>query len=68
MAKIAKQDRETMNALFTKELSRMTGTKIAGEKDLQAFKDHEEYMATLSSVLADDKTEGGQDPNANFFE
>jgi hypothetical protein len=67
MANIAKQDREPMNALFTQELTRMTGSKTAGEKDLDAFKDHEEYMEVLSSVLADDKKEG-PDPNGDFFE
>ena len=67
MAKIAQQDREPMNALFTKELTRISGVKVAGEKDIQAFKDHEEYLAILTSVLADDKKDG-PDPNGNFFE
>ena len=66
MAQIAKQDRESMNTLYASEVSRLGGPKVAAEK-IDAFKDHEEYMEVLSSVLADDKT-NGPDPNGDFIE
>lgn len=66
MAKIAHVDAEAMNSLYASEL-KTAGIKTAEDKgepkDPQAFKDHEEYLATLESVLKEDaKVEGG---NAN---
>lgn len=70
--KIAAVDADAMNSLYSGEFSRLAGKKqaAAGDwqdekgapKDPQAFKDHEEYMATLKSVLADDAGQDG-DPN-----
>lgn len=69
MANIAKTDRESMNALFASEVSRMTGGKVAvaGDTKIDAFKDHKEYMDVLAAVMADDK-QAGPDPNGDFFE
>lgn len=67
--KIAKVDAEVMDSLYAGEFARMAGKKTAdwqdekgAPKDPQAFKDHEEYMATLKSVLSDD---AGQDHDPN---
>lgn len=69
--KIAKIDNEAMNSLYGTEFARLAGRKIAdkvqeGEagytQDPQAFKDHEEYLATLKSVLSED---GSQDHDPN---
>lgn len=68
--KIAKVDNDAMNSLFATEFSRLAGKKQAADwqdekgapKDPQAFKDHEEYLATLKSVLADDNSQD-HDPN-----
>lgn len=68
--KIAKIDNDAMNSLFGAEFSRLAGKKTAGDwqdekgapKDPQAFKDHEEYLATLKEVMKDD---GSQDHDPN---
>jgi hypothetical protein len=67
--KIAKTDAQAMDSLYSGEFSRLAGKKTAdwqdekgAPKDPQAFKDHEEYMATLKSVLSDDAGQDG-DPN-----
>jgi hypothetical protein len=67
--KIAKVDNEAMNTLYGGEFSRLAGKKTAdwqddkgAPKDPQAFKDHEEYVATLKSVLSED---GSQDHDPN---
>jgi hypothetical protein len=67
--KIAKNDNEAMNSLYGSEFARLAGKKTAdwqdekgAPKDPQAFKDHEEYLATLKSVLAED---GSQDHDPN---
>ena len=61
MPAIAPADRQAMNSLFQTVVA--TGAKQAGvvDKDLpmnteEAFKDHESYVKTLESVLADDKS------------
>ena len=68
--KIAKIDNENMNSLYGSEFARLAGKapKTAADddkgapKDPQAFKDHEEYLATLKSALSDDKSQSF-DPN-----
>lgn len=55
MAKIAHVDNVAMNHLMKVEASRK-GIKLAAE-DPQAFKDHEEYLSVVDSVLAEDKRE-----------
>jgi hypothetical protein len=62
MGKIAHVDNQAMNALLKSELAR--GGKVAAASDYaddmgdpQAFKDHEEYNATLEEVLKEDNTE-----------
>lgn len=58
--KIAKVDADAMNSLYASETARM-GVKVAADDekgaphDPQAFKDHEEYIETMKSVLAEDK-------------
>jgi hypothetical protein len=73
---IAKDDRQAMDGLFASEYSKLAtaaGLKTATSKsDLaddngkeqgpQAFKDHEEYIDVVTSVLADDKNQSF-DPN-----
>ena len=61
MTAIAPSDRQAMNSLFQTVVA--TGAKQAGvvDKDLpmnteEAFQDHESYVKTLESVLADDKS------------
>jgi hypothetical protein len=70
--KIAKIDADAMNSLYAVEVAKLSGAKAAageakeGEAgmshDPQAFKDHEEYMATLKAVLSEDKKQD-IDPN-----
>jgi hypothetical protein len=77
MAKqIAQEDRNVMNGLFAGEFGKLAaaaGLKAAASKsDLaddngkeqgpQAFKDHEEYIDVVTSVLNDDKSQSF-DPN-----
>jgi hypothetical protein len=69
---IAREDRDTMNGLFTNEYGKLAtaaGLKVtaASKSDIsddngkeqgpQAFKDHEEYVDVVTSVLSDDKGE-----------
>lgn len=54
MQKIAQVDNQAMNSLYKMEAARR-GIKLAAD-DPQAFKDHEEYLATVDNVLKDDKT------------
>ena len=65
MPQIANPDRTIMNRLFASEATRLGGGKTAAGKGIesdQAFKDHEEFLGTLETVLkSDDKTEF--DPN-----
>jgi hypothetical protein len=67
--KIARIDAENMNGLYAAELEKL-GAKAAAKddtgqpKDIQAFKDHEEYLRTLEAAFKDDKkAEGSGDPN-----
>jgi hypothetical protein len=71
--KIAKIDADAMNSLYGSEVARLAGRKVADEHapqegeagythDPQAFKDHEEYLGTLKSILSDD---GSQDHDPN---
>jgi hypothetical protein len=67
--KIAKVDADAMNSLYAAEV---TGKTAAGNADVtdrngapedpQAFQDHEEYIATLKSVMAED-TKTDFEPN-----
>jgi hypothetical protein len=73
---IAKDDRQAMDGLFASEYGKLAasaGLKSAASKsDIaddngkeqgpQAFKDHEEYVDVVTSVLNDDKSESF-DPN-----
>jgi hypothetical protein len=65
--KIAKVDAEAMNSLYASEVSRM-GVKTAASDDNgaphdpQAFEDHADYLATLESVMKEDKKDDFQ-PN-----
>ncbi len=61
MAKIAKVDAAAMDSLYSAEVSRMGVKTAAGigdqngaPKDPQAFKDHEDYLATLEAVMKED--------------
>ena len=67
--KIAKVDAGVMDSLYSVELGRL-GAKVAANdetgqpKDIQAFKDHEDYLATLEAAFKDDgQAEGGGNPN-----
>jgi hypothetical protein len=72
--KIAKIDADNMNSLYASEMERMGGVKVAVDArdgkeevggishDPQDFKDHDEYLETLQSVLKDDGSEDF-DPN-----
>lgn len=58
MSKIAAVDKTAMDALYAEDFKKAA----AGVKDLNgapedpvAFADHEEYIATLESVLSEDK-------------
>ncbi len=75
---IKAEDRSAMNALFAAESTKMsvaaglTPKAAASAKDIsedngkeqgpQAFRDHEEYVDVVTSVLNDDKTDSF-DPN-----
>jgi len=73
---IAKEDRQVMDSLFASEAGKLAtaaGLKSAASKsDIaddngkeqgpQAFKDHEEYVEVVTSVMNDDKSESF-DPN-----
>ena len=54
--KIAAADAQAMDRLFAQELTK-TGSKTAADEKLQAFDDHQEYVATLESVMSDDKSD-----------
>ena len=67
--KIARIDAESMNGLYVAELGKL-GAKVAAKddtgqpKDIQAFKDHEDYLATLEAAFKEDKkAEGSGNPN-----
>lgn len=67
--KIARIDAESMNGLYIAELGKL-GAKAAAKddtgqpRDIQAFKDHEDYLATLEAAFKDDKkAEGTGNPN-----
>lgn len=68
--KIAKIDADAMNSLYAGEYTRMGGSKQAADvKDQngapeapQAFKDHEEYLDTVTAVLKEDASQDF-DPN-----
>jgi hypothetical protein len=70
--KIAKIDADAMNSLFAGEVERIAGSKSAAAGDWkeqngapeapQAFKDHGEYMETLTAVLKEDASQDF-DPN-----
>jgi DNA-directed RNA polymerase subunit E'/Rpb7 len=57
--KIAKIDADAMNSLFASELTK-AGIKVAAADDKgiinapQAFEDHQSYLETLKSVMAED--------------
>jgi hypothetical protein len=56
--KLAKVDAEAMNSLYASELTK-TGIKTAADdKGIinapQAFEDHQSYLETLKSVMAED--------------
>ena len=53
--KIAAPDANAMNRLIAQDLA-ASGVKIAAGEKIQGFVDHAEYVATLESVLSDDKT------------
>jgi hypothetical protein len=58
--KIAAVDNEAMNGLFAAEMQKAAATvgvrdQNGAPKDEVAFADHEEYLATLENVMADDK-------------
>lgn len=55
MAKLSPTSARAMNQLMASEMSR-AGMKQASE-EIQAFKDHQEYLDVLSSALKEDKTE-----------
>ena len=60
--KIARVDADAMNSLYASELTK-AGVKVAADDDKgaphdpQAFEDHAEYLATMKSVMAEDKGE-----------
>jgi hypothetical protein len=56
MGKIASTDSCAMNHLFSVEASRQ-GIHLAAGEDPQAFKDHEEYLSVVDSVLKADGSE-----------
>ncbi|VVB53455.1 Uncharacterised protein [uncultured archaeon] len=74
--KIAQEDRQVMDGLFASEYGKLAtaaGIKTAvakteisddngKEQGPQAFKDHEEYVDVVTSVMNDDKSESF-DPN-----
>jgi hypothetical protein len=68
--KIAKIDADAMNSLYASEYERISGSKVAQDvKDQngapeapQAFKDHTEYLETLTAVLKEDASQDF-DPN-----
>ena len=70
--KIAKIDADNMNSLYAGEIERMSGSKQAGAADVkdqngapeapQAFKDHAEYLDTVTAVLKEDASQDF-DPN-----
>lgn len=70
--KIAKIDAENMNSLYASEFDRLSGSKSAAAGDVkdqngapeapQAFKDHDEYLNTLTAVLKEDASQDF-DPN-----
>jgi hypothetical protein len=62
MGKIASTDSTAMNHLFSVEASRQ-GIHLAAGEDPQAFKDHEEYLSVVDSVLKADKS-NAWDPNS----
>jgi hypothetical protein len=62
MSKIATSDQNALNTLMRGELTKMGSKTAAEDKSLQAFKDHEEMISTLESVLKEDGTESF-DPN-----
>ena len=58
--KIAQADAAVMNKLYASEVSKIAAdqkVKFASPEDPQAFKDHDEYNATVESVLREDKSE-----------
>lgn len=61
MSKIAAADANAMDKLFAYELKK-AGVKIAGEGDIQAFKDRQEYLTSVEEALKADNTEAW-DPN-----
>ena len=58
--KLAKVDAEAMNSLYASELTK-AGIKTAANDEKgaplgpQAFEDHAEYLATLKTVMSEDK-------------
>lgn len=67
--KIAKIDADAMDSLYAGEISRIGGKTAADVKDQngapeapQAFKDHEEYLDTVTAVLKEDASQDF-DPN-----
>jgi hypothetical protein len=61
--KIAAVDNQAMNALYAAEMQKAAATvgirdQNGAPKDEVAFADHEEYLATLENVMAEDKREG----------
>ena len=68
--KIAKIDADAMNSLFKSEITRMGGKTAAAADENgaphapQAFADHSESLATLKSVMSEDKGgKFGESPN-----
>jgi hypothetical protein len=55
--KIAALDAQAMNQLYASELAK-DGVKTAAGENLQAFDDHKSYVATLESILSNDKKDG----------
>jgi hypothetical protein len=58
--KIAAVDKQAMDALFAEDVKKIAATLKVDDlngapEDPQAFEDHEEYIATLENVLAEDK-------------
>jgi len=56
--KIAKVDADAMNSLYASELNKKGIKNASDDKGIihapQAFEDHEEYLATMKSVMAED--------------
>lgn len=76
MSKIAKADRDAMNALYAGQLQ-PKGFKVAADKekdsdagytfDPDAFRDHEQFVKTVEDVLKEDQKAPSVDPNdVNF--